>query len=54
MWSEVTDSLLDALRADPGTAELAERLEGEVGAGAMTPTAAARAVVRAFLDTRHT
>jgi LAO/AO transport system kinase len=54
MWSEVTDSLLDALRADASTATLAQRLEAEVGAGSTTPTAAARAVVQAFLDTRHT
>jgi LAO/AO transport system kinase len=53
MWSEVTDSLLDALGADAPTAALAQRLEAEVGAGAITPTAAARAVVDALLGARH-
>ncbi len=53
MWSEVTDSLLDALTADAPTAALARRLEAEVAAGSATPTAAARAVVAAFLDQRH-
>jgi LAO/AO transport system kinase len=52
MWSEVTDSLLDALAADAPTAALAGRLEAEVGDGAITPTAAARAVVEALLGPR--
>jgi hypothetical protein len=52
MWSEVTDSLLDALTADAETAALARRLEGEVAAGTTTPTAAARAVVASYLDGR--
>ncbi len=52
MWSEVTDSLLDALTADAGTAALARRLEGEVAAGTITPAAAARAVVASYLDGR--
>lgn len=49
MWSEVTDSLLDALTADAGTAALARRLEAEVAAGTTTPAAAARVVVEALL-----
>jgi LAO/AO transport system kinase len=49
MWSEVTGSLLEALHADTDVAGLAERLEREVGAGVLTPAAAARAVVEAFL-----
>jgi LAO/AO transport system kinase len=53
MWSEVTDGLLDALRADDRTAALAARLERAVGAGEMTPAAAARAVVEGFLSTGH-
>jgi LAO/AO transport system kinase len=52
MWSEVTDSLLDALTADADTAALARRLEGEVAAGTTMPTAAARAVVEAHLGAR--
>jgi hypothetical protein len=53
MWSEVTDSLLDALSADIDAAALARRLEAEVAAGTKAPTTAARAVVQAFLDARH-
>jgi LAO/AO transport system kinase len=52
MWSEVTDTLLDALTADTDTAALAHRLEAEVAAGTTTPTAAARAVVEAHLGAR--
>jgi hypothetical protein len=53
MWSEVSDSLLDALRADRAAATRARRLEAEVEAGRVTPTAAARAVVEGFLDGDH-
>ncbi len=53
MWSEVTDSLLDALAADGEAAALARRLEAEVAVGTMAPTTAARAVVQAFLHARH-
>ena len=49
MWSEVTGSLLESLHADSDVAGLAERLEHEVGAGVLTPAAAARLVVEAFL-----
>jgi LAO/AO transport system kinase len=50
MWSEVSESLLDALRRDAGVSELAQRLDAEVAAGTTAPTAAARAIVQAFLD----
>jgi GTPase len=50
MWSEVSESLLDALRTDRRASELAQRLDAEVAAGVTTPTAAARAILRAFLD----
>ena len=52
MWSEVTDALLDALRADDDVAGLADRLEAEVESGEITPAAAARAVLDGFLRTR--
>jgi len=52
MWSEVTDSLLDALAADAATATLLQRLERDVTAGTLTPTSAARTAVQAFLATR--
>jgi LAO/AO transport system kinase len=48
MWSEVTDALLDALRADERVAALAGRLEQEVAAGRSTPTAAAATIVEAL------
>ncbi|MFI5054723.1 MAG: methylmalonyl Co-A mutase-associated GTPase MeaB, partial [Acidimicrobiia bacterium] len=50
MWSEVSEALLDTLRADSRVSELAQRLDAEVGAGTITPTAAARAILHAFLD----
>jgi LAO/AO transport system kinase len=50
MWSEVTESLLETLRRDARVDNLARRLEADVAAGTTTPTAAARAVVQAFLD----
>ena len=52
MWSEVTDSLLEALAADEAAGALARRLELEVAQGSITPTAAARAVVEALLGDR--
>jgi LAO/AO transport system kinase len=54
MWSEVTESLLDALAGNASTAPLARRLEADVTSGTTTPTAAARAIVRAFLDAHDT
>jgi LAO/AO transport system kinase len=51
MWSEVSESLLDALRADGGVSELARQLDADVGSGITTPTAAARAILQAFLRT---
>src|SRR5262249_4326695 len=51
MWSEVTEALVEALRARPDVADLAADLERDVVEGATTPTAAARVVLRSFLDT---
>jgi len=51
MWSEVTDALVDELRGNPDVATLASGLEADVIAGTTTPTAAARAILRAFLRT---
>ena len=48
MWSEVTDTLIDGLRNDPGVqAHLAE-LEEDVAAGRCAPAAAAQQVLAAF------
>jgi LAO/AO transport system kinase len=49
MWSEVTESLVDALRSDERVADLADRLEAAVTAGELAPAAAARQILDAFL-----
>jgi LAO/AO transport system kinase len=49
MWSEISDTLLERLRADGRAAKLAGELEVEVRAGRLPPTAAADRVLRAFL-----
>jgi LAO/AO transport system kinase len=49
MWSEVSESLMDALRSDEHVAELADRLEAAVTAGELAPAAAARQILDAFL-----
>ena len=49
MWSEVSESLMDALRSDERVAELADRLEAAVTAGELAPAAAARQILDAFL-----
>ncbi|MGH6905643.1 MAG: methylmalonyl Co-A mutase-associated GTPase MeaB, partial [Geminicoccaceae bacterium] len=48
--AEVQAGLADALRADPGTAELLAALEGEVDAGRLLPPQAARALVARFRE----
>jgi LAO/AO transport system kinase len=52
LWSEVTESLLDALRADATIARRARRLEADVASGTVTPSAAARELLQAFLGPR--
>jgi LAO/AO transport system kinase len=49
MWSEVSESLMDALRSDERVADLADRLEAAVTAGDLPPAAAARQILDAFL-----
>ncbi len=48
LWSEVSDTLLDTLRADPAVAALARQLEDDVVAGRTPPGAAARRILEAF------
>ena len=48
MWSEVSESLMDALRHDERVADLADRLEAAVTAGDLPPAAAARQILDAF------
>jgi GTPase len=52
MWSEVTESLIDALRSDERVADLADQLEAAVTAGELAPAAAARQILDAFLAPR--
>ncbi len=49
MWAEVTESLLADLSGDPDVAGLVEGLERDVVAGLVSPTAAARRILDAFL-----
>lgn len=49
LWSEVSDSLIEALRAHPGVASSLESLEGRVARGDITPAHAARQLLEAFL-----
>jgi len=50
LWSEIDDCLIEHFRAAPAVAALLEVVEEEVMAGTRTPTAAARALLAAFLD----
>jgi LAO/AO transport system kinase len=49
MWSEVSESLVEALRRDRRVARLAEDLEARVRTGEVAPAAAARRVITEFL-----
>ncbi len=48
MWSEVTDTMLEELRADPGVNARIASLEAEVTAGRVSAAAAARRVLAAL------
>ncbi len=48
LWAEVQAGLIDALRADPGTAELLNELERAVSAGQLLPSRAARQLITRF------
>ena len=49
MWSELSEGMLDHLRADGEAARLAASLEAEVVAGRLAPATAARQILDAFL-----
>jgi LAO/AO transport system kinase len=49
MWSEVTDALVDRLRAHPEVRELVPALEGSVARGELSATVAAQQLLQAFL-----
>ncbi len=50
MWNGVSENLLARLKAHPQVAARIADLEAGVMAGALTPSAAARALLRAFLE----
>lgn len=50
LWHELSDSLMDALKAHAGVAARLGELEAKVGAGKMAPATAARVLLAAFLD----
>jgi LAO/AO transport system kinase len=52
LWSEVGEGLIDALRADAAVATRLPALEARVAAGRLTPSAAARMLLAAFLGER--
>ena len=49
MWSEIREDLTETLKSSPGVAEVLPALEADVGAGKITPAAAARKLLDAFL-----
>ncbi|MBK8159696.1 MAG: methylmalonyl Co-A mutase-associated GTPase MeaB [Rhodospirillaceae bacterium] len=49
LWHELSDSLMDALKADPAVAAHLEQLEAKVAAGKMAPASAARVLLTEFL-----
>jgi LAO/AO transport system kinase len=48
MWSEVTETLVERLRADAGVRAEVDALEADVGAGRVSAAAAARQLLRRF------
>jgi len=48
LWGELGESLLDALKHDPGVARLLPELESQVANASLTPSAAARRALAAF------
>jgi LAO/AO transport system kinase len=48
MWAEVTDTLVDRLRADPEVRTLVRAMEDDVAAGRCSPAAAAQRLLAAF------
>jgi LAO/AO transport system kinase len=50
MWSEVSDTLMDRFRGDPAVRGLVQRVEADVVAGRMSPSAAAQRLLDAFRE----
>ena len=49
LWHELSDSLIEALKADPHVAQRLGSLEAKVSAGKMAPGTAARELLGSFL-----
>jgi LAO/AO transport system kinase len=49
MWSEIRGGLVATLKSNRGVATRLPELEAEVASGRITPTAAARRLLEAFL-----
>jgi hypothetical protein len=49
LWEEIQDDLMTALKSDPKLAPLITAREDQVGGGGITPSAAAREILSAFL-----
>ncbi len=52
LWHELSDSLIEALKADPSVAAQLEMLEAKVSAGKIATTTAARQLLTGFLSSR--
>lgn len=52
MWAELRGALVDRLAADPGVRRQLDELEPQVAAGAVAPSAAARAVLDTWMSAR--
>jgi LAO/AO transport system kinase len=50
MWSELSETLLSALKSDPGVAGRLIKLEAQVMEGTVSPAAAARRLLDTFLN----
>ena len=49
IWSEVTGTIRDRLGSDPRVGKTVAALEARVAAGKVTPTRAAKTILKAFL-----
>jgi LAO/AO transport system kinase len=53
LWSELRESLVTTLKTHPGVAARLPTVEADVMAGKVTPTAAARGLLDAFLGRKE-
>ena len=53
LWEEIQDGLMDELKSDPALSALIAAREEQAGRGEITPSAAARDILAAFLRPRE-